>query len=394
MDRTGWSEKTLYLSQTSPGLAEEHGLDEIVVSLNRYRDGIVENMPINEHLAGSIVFTHRRKTKHTNKTYNEFVPIDNAFPQADNVEEQMNAEADRIGGRREADGLWTPGEVDGLVENRTQLFDWLTLPDEEKADIWDYFGAVAGVRARAVNPLNVDLQVRAERALELTKNPRAVMAITHAMEDDFDDRFVELSKNLGIAHARRQSLKAWIFDENRHLASANNVMNRLIAGDRGYDMYTLVGVTNLLCFRVQPFNMVGYFHRQTGGHELDPAWLEQAQQGLRFHRLNNYLLLPFRKLTSGSMADLGANLSTDRNILLPRIDERLEALESQGIAEGPYHRLIGRLLLAAGEVKTAFHKSDAPTVREAAEDFKSLVHYLCLPGNDPEAKIWYGQKLC
>lgn len=392
--------ESIPLSEGRGGLAEQHGfVNARALTFRNNGDGWVLNEWGNRHLAGNVVLWRRRNTNLGPKYHHEFVPIDSALLQIDKVGESINAEADRIGGSRADDGNWTSGELDDLSEARRQLGNWLTLGAEEKADIKSYFGGVAEVRSRAINPLNIAAGVRAAHMQDLKDktgrdNPSAIMAMSQPLERSLEDRFTELvQKNLQVNNSRSARLARWIFEENRNLANANEVIDRLLNEKPGYDKYTLVGVVNYLKFRVQPFNMLGHELRQTGSNELDPALLEQVQQGLRFHRLNNYLLLPFRKLTSVNKGELQEGINRHRDEQLPAISERLEALESLGITEGPYWRLIGRLLAAGEEASAALEGSDVQTARKAAEQFKWLVHYLCMPGDDPEAETWYRYKL-
>lgn len=394
MRETGMSERYIPLSEGRTGLAEEHGLHEVRGMVYRDKgDGWVTNEWMNHHLVGNILI-YRRPHKKGGKHYYEFLPIENALLQTELVGKSIDAEADRLAGYRQENGEYMAGEIDHVGETRTKLSNWLTLTDQEKTDIFSRFSELAKPRTRAVNSLNIAVGARAARALELQNNPRAVMAMTHPMERDLEDRFMEVIKgNLHVNNVRTERIKRWVFQENRMLAAADSRLEKIITDQRDDDFYALQYNSRQLRFRLQPFNMIGHAIRQTRYKLEDVTVAEQAREGLRFHRLSNYLLTPFRKMTALSLTELEDSFTQQADKRLPDISERMAVLEETGITKGPYYRLIGRLLVSANEVQDAFHSSDARTAKQSAEKFKWLVQYLCEPKDDPEAEIWYRYKL-
>ncbi len=381
-----------FTTEKVPALAE-HGLNQVMAeNLSRY-----DFLVVNERTAGNVLQLRSREEQRADSyhkwSYYELVPVDTLLLQAGLVADSMDAEADRIGGHHDSKGRRVPGELDGIYKARMFLSHWMTRSDEEEAEHKAFFGNMADVRARSVNPLNVAVAIRAARMRNLkdTKdryNPQVMLYHTQPLEYDDEGRYARVvMKNMHYGRKRAELWRDLLHAENRNLATANFVMDKMLDGNKAYDPPVLEEAVKAIKFRVQPFNMIGHAIMQTRHRLEDLSVLERAQEGLQFHRSVNYLLTPFWLIGGANQDKLKKYRETD----LLAIDERMESLESMGITDGPYHRVIGRMLGEAQDTSAALHNSDFTKARQASERFKTLGHYLCMPG-DPDEEIFYRHK--
>lgn len=351
-------------------------------------DGWVMNVPDSVHLAGKVILRRVYETSLGKKRRHDFMPIDSALLQIDKVKQSIVGESEQI-----------DGDLTSLSEQRSKLLNWLTLPAQERLEIGKSFGFIAESRDRAINPLNKEIGERAAKMQTLKDsldrpNPGAVLAQSQKLEKDLIQRDEKLiKKNLPINSYRLVRMLRWAFNENRMVDYAYSQMARMISDPQPYDIAELRYKSRQVHFRIHPFNQLAYAVKQSGDNTASPEAVEAAMAGIRFHRMHNYLALPFRILAGSTLDNLEGSMSKQADSLLPAIAERMDALESREPGRTYNSRLIGRLLKAASNVEAALHQSNAEAAWNYAKEFRWLHDYHTLPIDDSEMEVWYGHRL-
>jgi hypothetical protein len=395
MNPRGMREQKLLLSTFHEGQAEAPGLDAVrTVVYSNLGDGWVINEWPSRHLAGLIIQKRRRETTRGVRYQRERLDIDSAILQNEIVEASTTREAERIAGGANEDDSPKSGWLEQLDEQRQRWLAWLSLTDLEKASIHDFVTGVTGDLEGSTNPLNVLAYAKAKRMEELPNNPSADLALSHPLEGAWERRYSAVMVTHNTNAARMHRLRGWLFEENRHVANANSALNDLAVSpdDEAFDY--LLNVTRHIRFRVQPFNQLAHAIHRTGNHGIeDPAVIETTQAGIQFQRLRNYFLKPFRQLISRTLTKYDAKSSSQMYGVIPEIEERLDALETVQIGE-PYAHLIGRLLVAGSRVSENLHRLNPDAAQHAANVFKQLIIYHCLPEETDDIKEpWYRYQL-
>ncbi|MES2971330.1 MAG: hypothetical protein V4702_03355 [Patescibacteria group bacterium] len=378
-------------------LQSEHNIPGQVVTgtvLRNKGDGWVENTWANRQLSGSIIQMRRRNGHY----YHEFVPVDNALVQGDQVHLQMQAEIERLAGWYDQTGERQDGEVDQLRRNHKLLSDWLTLTQADKDDIsWD-FANMADVRAGARNPFNLTVGSIADRARGLKdrtgrQNPGAIRAMMLRMHKDLAGRHEEVAGNILVNHSRGNRLHhEWLFHENEILAQCHNIMERLLVSQSDSDLFALRGMAPHVRFRVKPFNLMAHEIASNGGEISDEQVVVNALAALQFERFKNYLLSPFRRVTAEPKKRPPSYVKPDDEPLDLALQRRLIALESMD-APGATGRLVSRLIRLGEAVIRAKELGDNEQAKKIGKAFKWLVNYHCLPEADLETEVWHQHQL-
>jgi hypothetical protein len=389
---TGMSRKTVELS---PGLAHEHGLEAVRgVAFRDRGDGWVANEWPNRHLSGSLMLWRRVTTESGPKHHYQYVPVGDVILQNKKVEASLTLEAEQLGGSQSDTAAPVPGEIEELRDSRQLLGRWLTLSEDEKIWIKDFFAGVTGRRARARHPFNVAAAARAARMTELKdrtgrENPGAMQAMSHPLERNLSSRYLEIIREkLPINSARQTRQMVWLFEEDRQLDRASQVLDRVITHQQDEDFFALRSIANHIRFRVQPFNLLAHSTRRTGNRIEDVDVAITTQNALYFHRYYGYFASPFRQLTAPSLEKLDATLQKGRPALLAEVQQRLAALEATRVG-GAYDVVLARLRTEAAGVITALENRDATEASRASKRFRLLLAYHCLPKNDPQVEVWY-----
>lgn len=357
-------------------------------------DGWIENIWPNRHLVGSLTQMRRRNGHY----YHEFVPIDNALAEAEQVQHQISAELKQLAGGHDTTGLWEEGELERLRASQARLFDWLTLMPEDKDDTKKAFADMADARAGATNRFNLTAGSIANRARELKDrtgrdNPSAILAMVLKLEKQLVARHGELAYNLSVNHLRRGRLQhEWLFHENQVLAGTHGIMERLLASQSEEDLYALKLMAPNVRFRVRPFNLLAYEIAQTGGEVSDEQVVTDAMAAMQFDRFKNYLLSPFRRITATPKQHRAKTAATETEPINEALRRRTIALYSMD-ARGATGRLVDRLIPLSETVLHATRLGDKERARKAGRAFKWLVNYHCLPNDDPESEVWYSRQL-
>lgn len=216
-----------------------------------------------------------------------------------------------------------------------------------------------------------------------------------ALENALLKRNQALSQNEMKNNMRRYRLAGWLLDENRLLAHADVLLDKLSTKPQDEDAYyALLSAAHKIRFRVQPFNQLAYALKQTSNHIEDPTVIETTREGIQFQRLRNYLMQPFRVLTARPTAgSTKADTAQRIESAIPAVEERLAALEAVDIGE-PYKRLIGRVLVEGNTVSSELHGLNITAAQKAANRVKQLLVYHCLPGETDDAmQRWYRYRL-
>lgn len=374
----------------SPEQSELYGQDWVpgMVIKRELGDGWVDNNPYAGVLAGNLAFYVRKVTQRGPAWQYQFMPIDNALLRVDKVQENIIGESDRI-----------TQELGTLATSKELLYNWLTLSDAEKQQISKDYGSVASPRMRAVNPLNKQSGERAAKMATLKDstgrhNSGAVLAQGVRLEKDLQQRDTDLiTKQLRINHNRERRIINWTHNENYWLDVINSRLDNSISSPSMAETYEIRHRTRNIHFRVQPFNQIAYEISRTPEGIITPDMAIKAQAGIQFHRLHNFLVLPFRLLASTTLEKLDKNIRKQADDLLPAVAERIEILEADENGNKYNKKLIGRLLLEATEVESALHNLDPKEAWATAKRYKWLQEYHCLPTGDPEIEVWYGHRL-
>lgn len=380
----------------SVGQQNQHHIPEGIVTgtvLKEKGDGWVENTWANRHLSGSVIQKRRRGQGYRY----EFVPLDNALVEVDQVDAQISGELERLAGGRDDTGLFEPGELDHLREAHTELSRWLTLTPEDKDEIAGVFGGIADARARATNPFNLTAGSIAHRARELKDrtgryNPSAVMAMSLKLEKQLAARQGELTENVLVNHERGNRLNnQWLFHENQMVAGANAILERLRDSQSDDDLYVLKSMAPHIRFRVRPCNLLAHEIAETGGEVADEQVVVDVLAALQFERFKNYVATPFRQMTTQTRPD-HCDVPTVTDDLSEAINQRLVALESMD-APGATGRLVGRLIPLGEQVVEAALHGDKKTAKTVGKAFMKLLQYHCDPAGDPETEVWYRHQI-
>lgn len=390
------------LSSGKSGQQAEHGLTHPRAYIDPdWGDGMFKNEGANGHLAG--VFALKRMYRLTNRTERyHIVPVDNFLKTAEKIEEQLEAEDDRLIGTFDDQGLPIAGEIEEAGEQRRALGNHLSLTPEKEAEITSKFALMVSGRERAFNPLNRAIGERAARLATMydtsgpfagkRKNPRAKMAMTHPLQADMRKRHGEINTDLEINGQRARRITNWILDENARVGNVHEALDRLIeSGDLNY-MGLVLHAAKVMLFRVQPMNeFSNTFGAKEGPNEeriQDIEMLKRLRSGLVFSTYKNYLLTPQRQIAAHAPELMEHGNQDELQDRYDAVLERMAALEEMDMP-GPYNKLRGRILTTSDDVLTSLRERDSKAARGLSKQAKQLIIYHCLPKDDREIHSWY-----
>jgi hypothetical protein len=381
--------------------AKTHGLAMVSgIVLHDRQDGWVKNEWPNRHLSGSIVEYHQYDTRYGSKHRRDFVPIDNVIGQKEIVADYLTEQARRIAGYTDDTGEHIAGELDELREARIGLLGWLALTPQEKQDIKDYFSRVASVRSRPVNPFNITVGGLAILMKDLKDskgrdNPGAILARTHPFEHAERARYKQIGKRLTANNARQIRLQYnWLAFENYNIGQAFEALEDIVNRESSAGLDRLKLYAREIRFRVQPFNQFAHATHETNGQIDDISPAEILWKGLDYARHINYLLVPFRQLTTKNKKSSTDKSSRSPEVLARNMQERVDVLDSLRLS-GPYgDHLTGRLADLGQRAVDATLAGNAKAAKEAGNKFKWLANYYVLPGDSEKDKAtWYRYSL-
>lgn len=376
-----------YVDVPSSGEASGRGLEVVRAAISRQTgDGWALNEWPNRHLSGCLTHLRRRRNATGARRVREFISLDSELAQLNSVQWVIETETDRINGPPSPPGAPSGGELEGVVEARAGLANWLTLSQAEKADINLVFQAIANVRRRAVNPLNVAAGQRAASMVgtrdQLGRpNPSVTMAKSLPLERQLNQRLDELATNRRVNDARRQRFTyQWLREEQYGLAYCDAALGAWQQSESDEDFYRLLLAARTVRFRVQPFNYLAWQRKQALGTPAEMA--ATAREGLQFSRLKAHLLMPFRQLAGVRPA------ANSRQ----QAQERLDILGDLSLS-GAYEDLRQRLLPLGRLAISASRANHTSGRREAALNFRFLMEHHVLGPEDAQAPVWFRQRL-
>lgn len=365
-------------------------------------DGFVQNHALNGVLSGLFIIHRFKRTKNGKSHYREFVPIDNALIQTQEVNDQIAEEDGRLIGSFDERGLPIKGDIEKVASARAKMANWLSLtPDEEKSISVKFEEIVRG-RTKATNPLNISIADKASKIATLMdssgpyegkrKNPRAKMAQSVSLQDDMMKRHEQLEEDAATNRRRGNWLAGYVLDENLRLADITNAIDRLANHSDVYYLNVIINASKRIKFRVQLANQYLDSLDQLSGpleeRVLNKDLLDTYKHGIEFARHKNYLLGGFRQLASGDQAQLDDMTTSQLEDMQLRVSERLAALEEMTLPE-PYNRLKGRILLVGAVALESVESRDSKVAQLASKEYKKLMIYHCLPKGDPDFDTWY-----